>query len=218
MSHPKPRKVHVETVTRTHKGKVYKSVLLRRTYREDGKVKHETVGNLSDLPDDAVDYVRRRLAGESPMITDAESFRIVRSLPHGNVAAVLGTARNIGLDTLLVSRPCRERQLVMAMIVDRILSPGSKLSCIKGLQEETAQNTLADELRLGKVDVHELYKAMDWLLKKKAEREVSFLGLPRGLRELSRPSRTALLRHQASVPNGLPRRTQFLRAASSASV
>ena len=166
MSQHKPRKVHVETVTRTHKGKVYTSVLLRRTYREDGKVKHETVGNLSDLPDDAVDYVRRRLAGESPMITDAESFRIVRSLPHGNVAAVLGTARNIGLDTLLVSRPCRERQLVMAMIVDRILSPGSKLSCIKGLQEETAQNTLADELRLGKVDVHELYKAMDWLLKK----------------------------------------------------
>ena len=164
MSEKKPRKVHVETVTKTYKGKTYKSVLLRRTYREDGKVQHETVGNLSDLPDDAIEYIKRRLAGESPLIADSDSFRIVRSLPHGNVAAVLGTAKNIGLDRLLLSRPCRERQLVMAMIVDRILSPGSKLSCIKGLQEETAQNTLAEELRLGDVDVHELYAAMDWLL------------------------------------------------------
>ena len=171
MSEQKPRKVHVETVTKTHKGKVYKSVLLRRTYREDGKVKHETVGNLSDLPDDAIDYVKRRLAGESPVVADGDSFRIVRSLPHGNVAAVLGTALNIGLDTLLVSRPCRDRQLVMAMIVDRILSPGSKLSCIKGLQAETAQNTLAEELRLGDVDVHELYAAMDWLLARQARIE-----------------------------------------------
>jgi hypothetical protein len=164
MSAHKPRKVHVETVTKTHKGKDYKSVLLRRSFREDGKVKHETVGNLSDLPDDAIEYIKRRLAGESPLIADSDSFRIVRSLPHGNVAAVLGTAKNIGLDSLLVSRPCRERHLVMAMIVDRILSPGSKLSCIKGLQAETAQNTLAEELRLGEVDVHELYAAMDWLL------------------------------------------------------
>ena len=171
MSEQKPRKVHVETVTKTHKGKVYKSVLLRRTYREDGKVKHETVGNLSDLPDDAIDYVKRRLAGESPVVADGDSFRIVRSLPHGNVAAVLGTALNIGLDTLLVSRPCRDRQLVMAMIVDRILSPGSKLSCIKGLQADTAQNTLAEELRLGEVDVHELYAAMDWLLARQARIE-----------------------------------------------
>ena len=171
MSEQKPRRVHVETVTKTYKGQVYKSVLLRRTYREDGKVKHETVGNLSDLPDDAIDYVKRRLAGESPVVADGDSFRIVRSLPHGNVAAVLGTALNIGLDTLLVSRRCRDRQLVMAMIVDRILSPGSKLSCIKGLQAETAQNTLAEELRLGEVDVHELYAAMDWLLARQARIE-----------------------------------------------
>jgi hypothetical protein len=99
----------------------------------------------------------------------------VRSLPHGNVAAVLGTAQNVGLDSLLVSRPCRERQLVMAMIVDRILSPGSKLSCIKGLQEETAQNTLAEELRLGDVDVHELYAAMDWLLARQTRIENFFI-------------------------------------------
>ena len=164
MSENKPRKVHVETVTRTYKGKVYKSVLLRRTYREDGKVKHETVGNLSDLSEDTIGYIKRRLAGESPLIAEGDSFRILRSLPHGNVAAVLGTAKNVGLDKLIVSRPCRELRLVMAMIVDRIISPGSKLSCITGLQGETAQNTLAEELRLGDVDVHELYEAMDWLL------------------------------------------------------
>lgn len=164
MSENKPRKVHVETVTRTYKGKVYKSVLLRRTYREDGKVKHETVGNLSDLSADTIDYIKRRLAGESPLIANADSFRIVRSLPHGNVAAVLGTAKNIGLDKLIVSRPCREQQLVMAMIIDRIISPGSKLGCSRGMQSKTAQNTLAEELRLGDVDVHELYASMDWLL------------------------------------------------------
>ena len=117
MSENKPRKVHVETVTRTYKGKVYKSVLLRRTYREDGKVKHKTVGNLSDLPDDTIDYIKRRLAGESPLIAEGDSFRILRSLPHGNVAAVLGTAKNVGLDKLIVSRPCRELRLVMAMTV-----------------------------------------------------------------------------------------------------
>jgi transposase len=164
MNENKPRKVHVETVTRTYKGKVYKSVLLRRTYREDGKVKHETVGNLSDLSEDTIDYIKRRLAGESPLIAEGDSFRILRSLPHGNVAAVLGTAKNVGLDKLIVSRPCRELHLVMAMIVDRIISPGSKLSCIKGLQGKTAQNTLSEELCLGDVDVHELYAAMDWLL------------------------------------------------------
>ena len=92
-------------------------MLVRWTYREDGKVKHETVGNLSALRDDDVDYIKRRLAGKSPMLADADSFRIVRSLPHGNVAAELGTAQNIGLDKLMVSRPCRERELVLAMIV-----------------------------------------------------------------------------------------------------
>lgn len=164
MSEHKPRRVHVETVTRAYKGKVYKSVLLRRTYREDGKVKHETVGNLSDLTEDTIDYIKRRLAGDSPLIADADSFRIVRSLPHGNVAAVLGTAKNVGLDKLIVTRPCRELQLVMAMVIDRIISPGSKLGCSRGMQGETAQNTLAEELRLGDVDVHELYASMDWLL------------------------------------------------------
>ncbi len=161
-----PRKVHVATIKKTVNGKVYRTVLLRRTYREGGKVKHQTLGNLSDLPGDLIETIRRRLAVGKPLGIDADeqSIRIARSLPHGNVAAVLGAAKNIGLDKLIAARGCRERDLVLAMIVDRVISPGSKLSCSNGLQAETAQNTLAQELRLGDVDVHELYAAMDWLL------------------------------------------------------
>ncbi|MCH2516436.1 MAG: IS1634 family transposase [Dehalococcoidia bacterium] len=151
-------------MTKSHKGKTYTSILLRRTYREDGKVKHETLGNLSDLPPDVLDFMRGRLNGELEEATPSGPFQIVRSLPHGNVAAVLQTAKNIGLDQLLGSRRCRERDLVLAMIVSRVLSPRSKLSACAALQAETAQSTLAEELRLGDVDVHELYAAMDWLL------------------------------------------------------
>jgi len=164
MSQNKPRRVHIEIVTKTHKGKVYRSVLLRRTFREDGKVKHETLGNLSDLPDDLIGVMKQRLADGQPLIGNGGTVQIVRSLPHGNVAAVLGTARNIGLDRLLFSTRCRERDLVLAMIVDRVISPGSKLSGCVGLNEQTAQNTLSEELQLGDVDVHDLYGAMDWLL------------------------------------------------------
>ncbi len=164
MSSQNPRRVHVAIIERTHKGRVYRTVLLRRTYREGAKVRHETLGNLSDLPPDLIEHIRRRLASGSPAIAEDEAIEIVRSLPHGNVSAVLGSARRVGLDKLLSSRPCREQDLVMAMVVDRVISPGSKLSCSSGLQSETAQNTLAAELALGAVDVHELYTAMDWLL------------------------------------------------------
>ena len=164
MNTPQRRRVHIETVTKSHKGKTYTSILLRRTYREDGKVKHETLGNLSDLPPDVLDFMRGRLNGELEEATPSGPFQIVRSLPHGSAAAVLQTAKNIGLDQLLGSRRCRERDLVLAMIVSRVLSPRSKLSACAALQAETAQSTLAEELRLGDVDVHELYAAMDWLL------------------------------------------------------
>ena len=164
MNQPTPRRVHIETVTRTYKGRVYRSVLLRRTFREDGKVKHETLGNLSDLPDDLIEVMKRRLGSDQPLAGHAEAIRVMRSLPHGNVAAVLGTARNIGLERLVSSTPSRERDLVLAMIVNRVISPGSKLSCSAGLNEATAQTTLAEELRLGDVAVQDMYAAMDWLL------------------------------------------------------
>lgn len=159
-------KLRVETVKKTYKGKVYTSVLLRCSYRKDGKVKHETLGNLSDLPPDVIDFIKKRLNGELDENAPQSAFEIVRSLPHGHVMAVLQTAKKLGLEDLLASRPCRERDLIMALIVARILSPRSKLSTNAALKAETAKHTLAEELELGDVDVHQLYAAMDWLLER----------------------------------------------------
>lgn len=167
----KRRAVHVATIKSTHKGKTYTSHLLRRTYREDGKVKHETLGNLSDLPDDAIDYVRRRLRGESPIGVGDDGLEIVRSLPHGHVAAVLGTLRKVGLDTLIGSKPSRERDLVTALIVSRIIHPASKLATLSGLSQETAHSTLGEELRLGAIKTKEAYEALDWLFKRQTRIE-----------------------------------------------
>ena len=111
----------------------------------------KTLGNLSDLPVDVIDFMRKRLAGELEERAPSGTFEIVRSLPHGNVAAVLRTARNIGLEKLIAARSCRERDLILALIVSRLISPGSKLSACAGLGTETAQNTLCEELQLGKV-------------------------------------------------------------------
>ena len=141
-------------------------MLLRSSYREGKRTRHETVGNLSDLPPDVIEFIDLRLRGELDEDAPHSSFEIIRSLPHGNVVAALETARRLGIDTLLASRHCRERNLVMALIVSRILSPGSKLSTNASLQEETAQHTLSEELCLGEVDVHQLYAAMDWLLER----------------------------------------------------
>jgi transposase len=156
-------RLRVETVRKTVKGKVYTSVLLRRSFRKDGKVQHETLGNLTRLPPDVIEFVKRRLSGELDADAPHASFEIVRSLPHGHVTAVLQTAKQLGLESLLASRSCRERDLVMALIVARVLSPRSKLSTTSALKAETAKHTLAEELELGDVEVHQLYAAMDWL-------------------------------------------------------
>jgi transposase len=164
------RAVHVATIKKRHNGKTYVTHLLRRTFREDGKVKHVTVGNLSDLPDDLIEVIRRRLAGD-PLPADEHGFRIVRSLPHGHVAGVLGTLKKIGLDRLISSKPCREAELVVAMIALRIISPGSKLANLTSLQPETAEHSLGGELQLEDVETAEMYEAMDWLLKRQARIE-----------------------------------------------
>lgn len=164
------RAVHVATIRKEHKGKTYVTYLLRHTFREDGKVKHLTLGNLSDLPDDLIEVIRKRLAGE-PLPTNNDDFQIVRSLPHGHVAAVLGTLQKIGLDRLISAKTCREAQLVIAMIVLRIIAPGSKLANLTSLQPETAEHSLADELQLHDVETPEMYEAMDWLLKRQARIE-----------------------------------------------
>ena len=111
-----------------------------------------------------IDFIRLRLNGELDEGAPHSPFEIVRSLPHGNVMAVLQTAKMLGLDNLIASRRCRERDLILALVVGRILSPRSKLSTSAALQAETAKHTLAEELDLGEVDVHQLYNAMDWLL------------------------------------------------------
>jgi len=165
------KKLRVETVKKTVKGKVYTSVLLRCSFRQDGKVKHETLGNLTQLPSDVIEFMKRRLSGELDENAPHSSFEIVRSLPHGNVMAVLQTAKQLGLENLLASRPCRERDLIMALIVARVLSPRSKLSTNTALNAETAKHTLAEELALGEVDVHQLYAAMDWLVERQTRIE-----------------------------------------------
>jgi len=155
--------LRVETVCKKVKGKTYTSVLLRRSYREGRKVKHQTVANLTQLPPDVIEFIKRRLSGELDADAPHSPFEIVRSLPHGHVAAVLQTAKQLGVENLLASRPCRERELIMGVIVARILSPRSKLSTTTALRAETAKHTLAEELDLGEVEVHQLYAAMDWL-------------------------------------------------------
>jgi len=151
-------KVHVATTRRHYKGTEYTTTLLRRSYREGGKVKNETLGNLSHLPDHVIDGLRAMLAGRRLVDLDSD-FEIVRSRPHGHVAAALGVLRDLGLERLIARERCRERDLVVAMICQRLLDPCSKLSTTRLVH----QTTLAQELELGEVSEAELLAAMDWL-------------------------------------------------------
>jgi transposase len=153
--------VHVATTKRVYKGKTYTTHLLRRSYRHEGKVKHQTLGNLSHLPLDLIDTIRRRLGGGGP--PESDHWEIVRTLPHGHVAAVLGSLQNLGLDALLASRRSRTRDWVVAMIVARVIAPASKLATSRALQDETATTSLSTELGIGNLDEDELYAAIDWL-------------------------------------------------------
>jgi transposase len=163
--------VHVATTTRVYKGRVCQTHLLRRTYREGGQVKHQTLGNLSHLPPDLIETIRRRLRGDAP--TDSNPWEILRTFPHGHVRAVLGTLQRLDLEQIIGSRPSRERSLVVAMIVARILQPASKLATARALQEETATTSLGLELSLGqeRIEEQELYGALDWLLERQTRIE-----------------------------------------------
>lgn len=157
--------VHVATTQRTYKNRTYKTHLLRRTYREGPHVKHETLGNISHLPDHIVELIRRALKGEDFLPLSA-SFQIVRSLPHGHVKATLGCLRQLGLEKLIAAQDSHERRLVTAMIVQRILEPASKLATARELRMETATSSLSQELQVEDLDEDELYSAMDWLLER----------------------------------------------------
>jgi hypothetical protein len=138
------------------------AVLLRESWREDGKVKTRTLANLSDWPEAKVEALRRVLRGET-LVVAADRFAIERALPHGHVAAVLGTLRRIGLDRLLPRRPERLATLALALIVARVVEPAAKLATARQLSEATASHSLGAVLRLGEVDEDELYRALDLL-------------------------------------------------------
>ena len=139
------------------------AILLREGWRENGKVRKRTLANLSKWPKGKIDTLRRLLKNE-PLVGRDDAFDIVRSLPHGHVAAVLGTLRNLRLDQLIDPAPSPERTRVLAMVAARILDPGSKLATARALAEATARDTLAQTLGLGPLDEDDLYAAMDWLL------------------------------------------------------
>src|SRR5215472_7111049 len=149
------------------------AILLRESYRENGKVKTRTLANLSHLPSRQIQALRLALSGSLPAPGRSlpDSFRITRSLPHGHVAAVLGSLRQLQLDSLLDPRPSRQRDLVIAMIVARILEPASKLATARGLHADTLHHSLGEMLQLDSADETELYQAMDWLLPRQARLE-----------------------------------------------
>jgi len=140
------------------------AILLRESYREAGKVKNRTLANLSSWPEAKVDALARVLKGQPPPAAELDgAFEITRSLPHGHVAAVLGTARQLGLDELIDPMPSRHRDLVVAMAVAQVIAPDSKLAIARGLHGQTAASSLGEVLHLGGCDEDDLYAAMDYL-------------------------------------------------------
>ena len=139
-------------------------ILLRESYRKQGKVCKRTLANLTLWPPEMVEGLRILLRGGAAIESLEDAFEVVRSLPHGHVAAVLGTLRRISLDRIIASRRTRQRDLVVAMIVARIIDPCSKLATARGMGQETALSTLGEMLDVESADEDELYEAMDWLL------------------------------------------------------
>jgi len=143
------------------------AILLRESYRQGGKVKNRTLANLSHWPEPKVDALARTLKGLPPKLDLSQAFEITRSLPHGHVAAVLGTARRLGVEELIDATPSRTRDLVTAMLVAQVIDPGSKLAVARGLRAETATSSLGRLLGVASCDEDDLYAAMDWVLERK---------------------------------------------------
>jgi transposase len=150
---------HVVTTRRTYKDKVYCTHLLRRSYREDGKVKNETLGNLSHLPDALIDIIRRSLQGET-FVAASQAFEVLRSRAHGHVQSVALAMQRLGLASVIASQPSRERDLVLAMVASRIVQPDTKLATTRRWH----CSTLAEEFDVADATEDDLYAAMDWLL------------------------------------------------------
>lgn len=153
--------VHVATTRRTYGDKTYCTHLLRRTYREDGKVKNETVGNLSHLPDPVIELIRRALRGET-LVNPTEGFEVLASRMHGDGAAVMRAIERLKLRELFGARRSRQADLVIGMIAARVLAPHTKLATTRWWQTRT----LAEDLGVADATEDELYTAMDWLLER----------------------------------------------------
>src|ERR1700682_2147687 len=153
------------------------AVLLRESYRdEEGRSQKRTLANLSKLPRDMIDTLKAVLKGGTVVGTGPQELEVERSLPHGHVAAALGMIRKIGLDRLILSAakdPASRRccNLVVAMMVDRLIAPRSKLGFVRAVDEETAISSLGAVLHLGRVKEREAYEALDWLLERQARIE-----------------------------------------------
>jgi transposase len=147
------------------------AILLRESFRQEGKVRNRTIANLSDWPPEKVDALRQVLKGATVTAAPANAFQILRSQPHGHVAAAVGSLRKLGLDSVLDTDPSRQRDLVVAMIAARILDPSSKLATARALDPDTLSNSLGEFLGLQKVQDDDLYRAMDWLLERQSHIE-----------------------------------------------
>ena len=142
------------------------AILLREARREGKKIVKRTLGNLSHWPGEQVEAFRLLLRGER-LVPAGELFRVERTLPHGHVEAILGMIEKLGLDTVIASKRCRERDLILAMIVERLIHPRSKLANTRQWND----TTLSEELSVANVDVDELYDALDWLLARQSRIE-----------------------------------------------
>jgi len=143
------------------------AVLLRESYREGGKVKTRTLANLTRWPEPKVEALSQVLKGRPPRVDVAEAFQITRSLQHGHVAAVLGSAARLEIGELIDPVRSRNRDLVLGMLATQVIAPDSKLATARGLRAETATSSLGQVLGLGGADEDDLYAAMDWVLKRK---------------------------------------------------
>jgi DDE family transposase len=187
-------RVPARYVTKSGEVRRYESVLLRRTYREGGKVKHQTLANLSQLPEQAVAAMEAALKG-APLVTADAAVSITRSLPHGHVAAVMAMAGKLGLPALL-GPPGRMRDLALALIVSRVVRPASKLSTLTWWGDVT----LGEDLGAVSASTDEIYAAMDWLADRQPAIEKKLAA--RHLGEQANPGRMALFDLSSSWMEG----------------
>jgi len=150
------------------------AILLRQSSRDGDKIIKRTIANLSHWPQAQIDSLRRVLKGES--FPESSSLVVTRSLPHGHVAAVLGSLRALGLDRIISTTPSRQLDLVCAMIVARIIQPSSKLATARGMGLDTASSSLGELLHLWRADEDDLYEAMDWLFARQSNIEAQLAG------------------------------------------